>query len=207
MTDAVAQRGEFLLKERYLIEDMCNALAHILGSSKLQPVWCGVQTSVWNVSTNEAFRTVFPKPYDLCFLEILRQVRAWQRETRRYGAVQLTFGEQNEYEKRNTRSSSAWACLIKRSPWPIRYQSCHDSPALQAADMLSHELYLSLNTISFDSTNLGQIRTTSILDQAIRRLNLRFGGFITEQALKLRVANRDWDETLDWFTNTKSHHN
>ncbi len=57
--------------------------------------------------------------------------------------------------------------------------------------MLVHELYVSLNTLELGADHSGEISITPLLHSASRG-DMGSGGFITENALKLRVANRDW---------------
>ncbi len=191
MADAIAQRGEFHQIQSYIVKDICNALANILNTSELHVVWSGVDASVWYAATNEEFRVAFPKPYDLCFLEILRQLRSWQRSIRQFGRLSMVFAAQNEYQERSAETLKAWSRYIKKGVWPLGFDSPNNLPALQAADMLVHELYVSLNTLELSADYTGKISITPLLHSASKG-DVGSGGFITENALKLRVANRDW---------------
>jgi hypothetical protein len=62
---------------------------------------------------------------------------------------------------------------------------------LQAADMLVHELYVSLKSLNFAAGGGGKITLTPLL-RSIAGKGPGSGGFVTKEALKLRVANRDW---------------
>jgi hypothetical protein len=166
MADAMAQRGEFSQIRSYMVKDICSALANILNTSELHVVWSGVDASVWNAATNEEFRAAFPKLYDLCFLEILRQLRSWRRRVRQFGRIDMVFAVQNEYQERSAETLKAWSRYIKRRVWPIGFDSPNNLPALQAADMPVHELYVSLNTLELSADYSGKISITPLLRSA-----------------------------------------
>ena len=191
MVDALSQRGEFKRMPRSLVNDLCNALARLINMSDLHAVWSAVDAAVWMASTTDEFRAVFPKPYDLCFVEILRQLRAWARGTRRFGGIGLVFAAQHEYQGRSEKAFEWWRAHGGKSVRPPSFESSSERPALQAADMLVHQLYVSLKSLDVRNDGSGTIGLTALLN-VVSKGELESGGFITENALKLRVANRDW---------------
>jgi hypothetical protein len=191
MADAISQEGEFQFIQSWMVQDICNALAKILEESDLTPVWSGIDANVWSTATTSEFRVVYPKPYDLCFLLILDQLESWKRTTRNYGGTTMVFATQNEYESRSRETLAAWQRYRKKKGGSLRFMSAAKMPALQAADLFVHELYVSLKSLDIGSGGHGKITLTSLL-HAIARKGLASGGFVTNEALKLRVANRDW---------------
>jgi hypothetical protein len=103
----------------------------------------------------------------------------------------MVFATQNEYRDRCEVTMKAWSRYIRKNAWPLRFDSPNNLPALQAADMLVHELYVSLNTLHLSADHSGKISITPLLVSASKG-DMGYGGFITENALKLRIANRDW---------------
>jgi hypothetical protein len=191
MTDALSQEGEFRSIQSWMAQDICNALAKTLQGSDLNPVWSGIDATVWSAATTPEFRMVYPKPYDLCFLLVLDQLESWKRITRNYGHTAMVFATQNEYESRSHETLAAWQRYRKKKGGSLKFMLAAQAPALQAADMLVHELYVSLKSLDIAAGGEGKITLTPLL-HAIASKGLESGGFVTKEALKLRVANRDW---------------
>lgn len=191
MTDAVSQQGEFKSIQSWMMQDICNALARTLQESDLHPVWSGIDANVWSAATTPEFRMVYPKPYDLCFLLVLDQLESRRRITRNYCQTATVFATQNEYESRSHETLAAWQRYRKKKGGSLKFRRAAEVPGLQAADMLVHELYVSLKSLDIAAGGEGKITITPLLD-AVARKGLESGGFVTEQALKLRVENRDW---------------
>jgi hypothetical protein len=191
MADAVSQEGEFKSIESWMVRDICNALAKTLQTSDLSPVWSGIDAAVWSVVTTPEFRTVYPKPYDLCFLMVLDQLQSWKRTTRNYGKSAMVFATQDEFESQSRDTLAAWQRYRKKKGGSVKFMPAAESPALQAADMFVHELYVSLKSVDLSPGGERTITLTPLL-HAIASRGLESGGFVTKEALKLRVANRDW---------------
>lgn len=191
MSDAVSQKGEFKLIQSWMVRDICNALAKTLQEANLNPVWSGIDAEVWSAATTPEFRKVYPKPYDLCFLMILDQLESWKRITRNYGQAAMVFATQNEFESRSHDTLAAWQRYRKKKGGSLKFMPATECPGLQAADMLVHELYVSLKSLDIAPGGEGKITLTPLLN-AIASKGLASGGFVTKEALKLRVANRDW---------------
>lgn len=191
MADAIAQQGEFVKFETLVINDIAAALSASLRDSGLQPVWSGVDAAVWNAATTPEFRGVYPKPYDLCFLSILDHIRTWKRLTHHFGPLALVFATQDEYEDRSYQTLAAWKRNKGKGINSLTFASANDLPALQAADMLVHQLHVSLRSLAVRPDGSGKITITPTLNE-VGQGRLDCGGFISETALKLRVANRDW---------------
>lgn len=196
MTDALSQEGAFKSIESWMVQDICNALAMTLQRTDLNPVWSGIDANVWNAATTPEFRKVYPKPYDLCFLMVLDQLESWKRTTRNYGQAAMVFATQNEYESRSHDTLAAWQRYRKKKGGSLKFMPATELPALQAADMLVHELYVSLKSLDIAEGGEGKVTLTPLL-QAIASKGLASGGFVTKEALKLRVANRDWVTPYD----------
>lgn len=191
MSDAQSQEGEFKFIESWMVQDICNALAKTLRESDLQPVWSGIDATIWSASTTPEFRMVYPKPYDLCFLLVLDQLDSWKRITRNYDQTAMVFASQHEYESRSHETLATWQRYRKKKGGSLRFMLASEVPALQAADMLVHELYVSLKSLDIAAGGEGKITLTPLL-HAIACKGLESGGFVTKEALNLRVANRDW---------------
>jgi hypothetical protein len=191
MTDAVSQVGEFKSTPSWMVHDICNSLATTLRESDLHPVWSAIDANVWSAATTPEFRVVYPKPYDLCFLLVLDQLESWKRITRNYGNTAMVFATQNEYESRSHETLATWQRYRKKKGGSLTFKLAAEIPAFQAADMLVHELYVSLKSLDIAAGREGKITLTPLL-QTIGSKGLESGGFVTKEALKLRVANRDW---------------
>jgi len=103
----------------------------------------------------------------------------------------MIFATQNEHESRSHATLAAWQRYRKKKGGSLKFMLAAQVPALQAADMLVHELYVSLKSLDIAKGGDGKIILTPLL-HAIASKSLESGGFVTKEALKLGVANRDW---------------
>lgn len=191
MTDAMEQRGEFELIETPVIHDIVWSLGSILQKSDVCSVSIAVDAVAWNEVTTEKFRERFRKPYDYCFSNIHQALIHWSRQTGNSSPIAMVFGTQDEYSGRAETIVNAWTQYRGGEIGPLEFAPAKQTPALQAADMLVHELHAAWEQFARGLTRPGKI-VQSALCRAIDKGEFSGGGYLGAAALKLRVDNADW---------------
>ena len=80
MVDCLHGKKPFRLIDEKRRRELIDALSGILEQAEVHAVWAGVNTAQWDLITTEEFRERYPKPYDLCFDEIVVRAAQQQRE-------------------------------------------------------------------------------------------------------------------------------
>jgi len=192
MVDFLAQEGEFALMETPEREDLISALIAVIVESDIHAIWSGVDAKSWAAVTTPNFRAVFPKPYDLCFHGVLRQLSNWSNLYAGGSRVATVFAVQDEYNDRSERFLKSWKRYTDCGTLgAIGFDYPSRLPALQPSDMFAHELRLSWESFVLKTASPGKITTSPIL-RAIWKGKGMGGTFTGDAAIKLHVANPDW---------------
>jgi hypothetical protein len=170
-------------------------LSNILHSADLKPVWAAVDVSDWNAETTSEFRQFFPKPYDLCFGNILQEIALWIRmEEIDIGPVGLIFGVRDEYKKRADLSFSAWKSTADTKDMftTLTYAYPKHSQALQATDMLAYLSNLEWRRIQKEGLNeKNNWCRDPLLDKITARHRMSSGGMFDAGTLRATVKLYD----------------
>lgn len=143
-TDCVAQQREFARVDKPGINFVLTQLSNALGeqSPQLVPIGSAVCQDDWDaVVTDRVFLERFPKPFDLCFDDILRVLWEWGRAHAAGERIAPMFAQQEEYGPRMQKVGDAYG----RENWyrdvlgPIGFGHPDQVVPLQAADFLSHQ--------------------------------------------------------------------
>jgi hypothetical protein len=143
MVEAVAQRGQFSRVEKPHINYLITQLASLLGHPRLQPIFSSVIANDWDaLDASPAFRARFPKPYDLCFEDVVITLRDWAKDHAEGELVAPVFAFQPEASDRNSSAALRYAA----QPWYLNILGTigFDCPQrlfpLQGADLLAHQM-------------------------------------------------------------------
>ena len=190
MTDCLAARGEFSRINEFWRDHILSRLVAILERSDIQAIWAGVNTDDWEDLTTPEFRERFPKPYDLCFDEVARQLFRWSRHSADGTPVAVVFAEHPEYQSRAVFTYDLW----RQRPDFARFLGAitRGSPKLvvplQAADMLAYEINKEWEKVEYEELTWENIRPRTVLDRITTIHGLHGGGLFGDQAIRTAVA-------------------
>jgi len=186
MTDALGQDREFSAIDKPNLNYILTQLSKALGDSEVSSIFSGVVQDDWDaVVTDPDFLKRFPKPFDLCFDDIVRQLAIWASRKARGELVAPMFAYQQEYQSRMTDVTRAYGS----EPWyartlgPIAFGHPAQVIPLQGADMLAYEMAIDLKRRRYDSVFIG---TRNVLDWMTGG-RFTFGHWFDAEALKLTV--------------------
>lgn len=132
--------------------DLIFKLSRIIGSSGVRAIFCGVVDDDWrNVVTDEEFLRKFPKPLDLCFEDIVLQMRQLGQANPSHNRPALVFAHTPEYYERMSNiarvySQSAWHSAYLGS---ITFSTPEELIPLQAADFIAHEMRFYIDRLEY----------------------------------------------------------
>lgn len=189
--------GEFARVEKFHRDVIVVNLSKILAKSELQPIWSAVLTEAWTeFVTDPEFLARYPKPLDLCFEHIVRQLAGWARRAADGEVVVPVFAYSKEYSPRMDELGRVWG----QTDWyrsvlgSISFGFPSQVVPLQAADFLVHEIGW-----HWDNQFYGPLPTLiesgyrQILDNATQHRGLHMGGCY--DAVPLRNAVKHFKET------------
>jgi len=194
MADLLAQSGEFARIDRPHLNGILTQLSKLLGSSGLSPICSSVVNEDWDAVVSEpAFLARFPKPFDLCFEDVVRQLWIWAARNTRSELVAPMFAYQNEYHQRmgeigRLYGSQDW---YRKVLGPIAFDFPDRVIPLQAADFLAHQMNWSLERREYGPVTLAEGDQTIALSNATPRGT---DGHILD-ADSLRVCVKNFVET------------
>jgi hypothetical protein len=140
---AIAQEGEFNRVDKLTRNYVLTQLTAALGGSGILPICSGVVKDDWdNVAVDAAFLARFPKPFDLCFDDIIRQLAKWSRDYAGCELVVPMFAYQREYYSRMADIGKAYGAedWYRKTLGPISFGYPEQVIPLQGADLLAHEM-------------------------------------------------------------------
>jgi hypothetical protein len=174
-----------------IAESILKRFGKIVEKSPISPISIAIQARAWEAATTPHFRKSFPKPYDLCFSQTMRNIRAWLKRNAPDQRCALVFATQNEYEERNRATLDAWKRYGATQLGPLAFELAKCQPALQPADMLSNEVYAAWGSVTSGQARLGKMLVTDLFRQLTRNEDIP-SMLMSEKAIKLFVKNEDW---------------
>ncbi len=189
-TDSYAGNGEFGRLDSFWRNYVRTQLSDILERSDIQAIWAGVNVDDWDDLTTDAFRARYPKPYDLCFEEVVKQLFRWSRHHVDGSPVSLVFGVQSEYQNRASTAYKAWLRHPEVSKFlgALSFGFPKTLVPLQAADMLAHEMNMEWEKVEFGELNFQNVGLRPFLEKITRRHGLHGGGLFGSQGLRTAMA-------------------
>ena len=153
------------------------ALAGIIAAQDVTAVWAGVKNEAFDRLTANApkFRARYPKPYDLCFDEIVRQLIGWSGAHANSSRVSVIFAEQTDYAERNRDAYGAWRAhpLVGGRLGALAFDFPKYLLPLQAADLIAYEVAKYQEAFEYDElgwrTNFQRRPTLDLITARHRR--------------------------------------
>lgn len=135
-----------------LRHDLLFKVARIIGDSGVRAVFCGVVDEDWRkVVTDAGFLRKYPKPLDLCFEDIVLQMRGLGQANPHHERPALVFAHTPEYYARMAEIARVYA----HSPWhsaylgSITFSTPEELIPLQAADFIAHEMRFYIDRLEY----------------------------------------------------------
>lgn len=151
MVPCIEGRGEFAHLGG-LRHDLILRLSRIIGDSGVRAIFCGVVDEDWRkVVTDEVFLRRFPKPLDLCFEDIILQMRAIGQENPQHDRPAMVFSHAPEYHQRMAELARVYAQSSWHSDYlgSITFSTPEALIPLQAADFIAHEIRFHIDRIEY----------------------------------------------------------
>src|ERR1700733_1534960 len=191
LTDCLAGKGEFAGLDEVFRLALTSQLSRVLGRHDVHPVWAAVVVDDWYEATPEDFRIRYPKPFDLCFEEVV--VELWRWATLRSGGEKVSpmFAHQEEYASGMDAVDRAYRLdtNYRQLLGTIAFGSPSEVIPLQAADILSHEISEDWRHVLYDTPTLGTVGTRGLLLNATRKNGLvGHGGCFDGPALSAAIG-------------------
>jgi len=165
-------------------------IAYLTGISAehdVHVIWCGVNAQEFDRLTTPQFRVRYPKPYDLCFDDIVGRLADWSRNRVEGSQVNIVFAEQAEYKNRNDVAYAAWKAhpQFNRFLGPLTYATPQQLVPLQSADLVVHQVRREWEGLEFKEVNLAtNFQIQPSLDRITHSYKRISGGFYGTMALK-----------------------
>jgi hypothetical protein len=179
---AIAQEGEFGRVDKPTRNYLLTQISKALRGSGILALCSAVPQDDWNaVVTDPTFLARFPRPFDLCFDDIVRQMTKWSREYANRELVVPMFAYQHEYYPRMADIGKAYGAedWYKRTLGPISFGYTEQTIPLQGADLLVHEMAIEIA----DQRNAPDLGTRELLTRTIG-LETPLGHWFDRGALK-----------------------
>ena len=197
MTHFMAQRGEFSLMDTPRRESMLTELTDALHCGSLTAISVAVDAAAYPHATTEQFRTFFPKPYDLCFNDVIRKVDFWSEAYTQGREVGLVFASHPGHDDRSRQNWERYKHV--KTIGGLQFNHPDKVPALQCADMLVNRLFAVWKTLDMKADGTGTVAIEPILKD-ITALDITDDSvewtLMGEAALRKRVANTNWHDPL-----------
>lgn len=157
-TDFFAQCGEFTPEKLPDRDGFLSGLVDAIQQGELHTITAATDAGAYERATIPAFRNVFPKPYDLCFNEIIRGVDFWSSQKANGETVGLVFASSEEYDNRSLATFANWKSY-RHIPTigALAFDWPHRVPALQCADLLANRLYRQWDSLLMDQHGGGKL--------------------------------------------------
>ena len=172
-------------------ELLIDRLSDILATAEISAVWAGVNAEEWDQHTSPPFRVRFPKPYDLCFNEVVRQLWWWSRHNADGTRIGIVFAEQREYQDRNIATHQAWQRYpdVNRFIGSLTFSSPRKLIPLQTADLLAYEINKEWEGRQYGELSFAtNFQRRPLLQKITQRRAMHAGGLYSTRALITAVA-------------------
>lgn len=190
MTDCRNGTEKFQRIEQHWRFHIINAMSQVIGRHKPQPIWSAVIDDDWHKVVGNApdFLARYPKPLDLCFDHVVRQMAQWTARHDFDGGVAPMFAEQTEFQPRMIEAYEAWRKHPQFGQFlrPVAFASPSQVKPLQSADMLAYGMGLDNmdNSEPLEPWTLANLGTRRFLHNATEHTGLTVGGCYGEAALR-----------------------
>ncbi len=189
MAECLAQKGQFGRIDRPNVNYIITQLSSLLSHPGIQGITSGVVTNDWNtVVTDPVFLQSFPKPFDLCFENIVRSLWEWARCEAEGESVIPMFAYHQDYQERMAEVGRVYG----QHSWyrdvlgPIVFGYPEQVVPLQGADLLVHQFNGDVYRRVYGPFDLASLGPTKAMQQASGG---RFmpGNWFDAEGLKLTV--------------------
>ena len=193
MTDCVAGRGEFERVPSSVRSALIAGLTGVIARAAVVPVWAGVNLAEFErlVKPGSPFQKRYPRPYDLCFDEVVRQVCEWSHDYAGASRVALTFGATSQrQDDRSEETLTTWRSHPKFGGvlGPLAFDDPRQLVPLQAADLYVHQLTAEQNTLENGTFNVWKSFSDRPIPQFIaHHTRMPVGGLYGETGLLLAI--------------------
>jgi len=191
LVDCQHGRKQFDRVRREIREDLIANLADVVSRHDVSAVWAGVNVEEFDRLATPEFRQRFPKPYDLCFDEVVRQIWWWSRHNAQGERVPLMFAVQEEYEKRNIQAYQAWRAHPRAGELlgSLTFDFPKNVVPLQAADFIAGETAKEWTGREYGEMSLRTgFQLNPTLQKITQRRAMHAGGLFSTEGLKTAIA-------------------
>lgn len=171
MTDCAAQTGEFARVDTPLRNYIITQLSEVLGTQGVQAVSSAVVADDWSaVVADSAFLARFPKPFDLCFDDVVRQLWEWGAKHADGEVIEPMFAHNPEYHSRMAAAGKAYSAEVwyRRILSPIAFGYPAQVVPLQSADLIVHQMGWSIAHRRFGKISIADSGQSVALENATR---------------------------------------
>jgi hypothetical protein len=191
MSEFQGGHGQFAGLDEPLRKYLINQLSGILETADVQAIWAGVNAEEWDELTTPRFLQKYPKPYHLCFDEVVSQLWRWSRHHAEGTPVPIIFAAQNEYQGHIEEIYTAWRKHPRAGEFlgQLSYGFPKQVIPLQTADMLAYEARAEWEMVEFEELNFeNALGFRPLLDKITKIHGLAGGGLYGRQGLKTAIA-------------------
>lgn len=197
MTDCVSGLGGFIGIKPEIRTWIANELSDILAAHpRIRGIWSAVVVEDWDAIATGKFKRDYPKPYDLCFDECIRQLDAWSRANAGGESVALMVAVQDEYRDRMVDIYNAWSrhpTIASGFLGSLTFDYPRRVVPLQCSDMLAYEMNKSWEGLEYPTGGFtwSRARGRPLAEKFADHNGLNFGGCYAEIGLSLRVLKHN----------------
>jgi len=140
--ECAAQEGQYAGIDKERVSYIFMRIAKAIGSNPVVPIMSAVVQQDWDaVAKDVGFLKRFPKPFDLCFDDIVRQLWEWGAIYAPGEKIVPMFGYQKEYQSRMNDAVASYGSekWYKEVLGPISFGHMDQVVPLQAADFIAHQ--------------------------------------------------------------------
>lgn len=185
MTNCLAQKEQFSAIETPFINSILWGIGKALNKANVTAIYAGVVQKDWDsVVTNSPFKQRFPKPFYLCFEEVLRQLAMWSQKHGDGEPVAPIFAKQDEYQ---VHMGEVGECIDRSGKYKnlltsITFGKPSMIKPLQAADFAAHQMNGNINSLAYWK-GLDNAGPTRVFDRATSS-KYSHGGWYDKSALQ-----------------------
>lgn len=188
MSEMLRQNGQYSHVDTPGINFLITQASKAINENHLMPIYSGVVTEDWNaVVDDQEFLRRFPKPIDLCFDDIVRQLWEWAVRRRLKEKVSPMFAHSEEYSDGMGKvgrlySKEQW---YRRILGPIAFGHMEEVVPLQTADFIANQMRHHIEQREYSKSIWDAMRQTWALYNATPRG--KTGHYFTADSLKRTV--------------------
>lgn len=189
MTDCIAQVGEFARLDKFFSSALIQKLSEVLRDHDVHAIWSAVSSEAWKTVTDTAFLAAYPKPFDLCFDHVVRQLWRWAKTNAGGEIVVPMFAYQPEYYSRMAEVGRVYGsrASYREVLGPIAFGYPFQVVPLQTADFVAHPIRKEFEHVEYDELTLDNIDRALALKNATAFNGMGVGGGFDARALAATV--------------------